>query len=100
MQASFPQDLVPIGASTLLFGISTSCAVFLAIGQTLFNTRLSISPSRVVPADVVTRVVSVGATSVRLAVGANEIPAVLQVYSKAVTQVFVCVLNPRLDTKE
>ena len=99
MQASLPQDLVPIGATTLLSGISTSCAIFLSMGQTLFNARLSNNLSHVVPADVVTRVVSVGATSVRSVVGANDLPAVLQAYSKAITQVFVCILNPRLDTK-
>ncbi|KAK2592796.1 hypothetical protein QQS21_009500 [Conoideocrella luteorostrata] len=32
MQSSLPQDLVPIGASTLLAVISTSCAIFIAIG--------------------------------------------------------------------
>ena len=99
MQASLPQDLVPIGATTLLAGISTSCAIFLSIGQTLFNARLSTDLSHVVPADVVTRVVSVGATSVRSVVGANDLPAVLQAYSKTVTQVFVCILNLRLETQ-
>ena len=99
MQASLPQDLVPIGATTLLFGISTSCAVFLSIGQTLFNDRLSINLSQVVPADVVTKIMSVGATSVRSVVSASDLSAVLQAYSKAVTQVFVCIRKPRLDTQ-
>lgn len=90
MQASLPQDLVPIGATTLLFGISTSCAVFLSIGQAVFTDRLSIELSRVVPADVVSKVASVGATSVRSVVSVSDLPAVLQAYSNAVTQVFVC----------
>ena len=93
MQASLPQDLVPIGATTLLFGISTSCAVFLSIGQAVFADRLSINLSQVVPADVVNKVASVGATSVRSVVSARDLPAVLQAYSNAVTQVFVCILN-------
>ena len=99
MQASLPQDLVPIGATTLLFGISTSCAVFLSIGQAVFNDRLSTYLSQVVTAEVVTRVVSVGATRVRSVVGASDLSAVLQAYSNAVTQVFVCIPKPCLDTK-
>ena len=99
MQASLPQDLVPIGATTLLFGISTSCAVFLSIGQTLFNARLSTNLSQLVPAAVARKVESVGATSVRSVVSAGDLPAVLQAYSTAVTQVFVCVLKARLGTK-
>ena len=70
--------------------------MFLSIGQTLFNARLSINLSKVVPAEVVTKVVSVGATSVRSVVSASDLPAVLQAYSKAVTQVFVCILKSRL----
>ena len=93
MQASLPQDLVPIGATTLLFGISTSCAVFLSIGQAVFADRISINLSQVVPADVVSKVVSVGATSIRSVVSASDLPAVLQAYSNAVTQVFVCILS-------
>ena len=59
--------------------------MFLSIGQTLFNERLVIKLSKVVTADVVAKVESFGATSVRSVVGASDLPAVLQSYSKAVT---------------
>ena len=98
MQTSLPQDLVPIGATTLLFGISTSCAIFLSIDQAVFADHLSIELSQVVPSDVVGKVASVGATSVRSVVSATELPAVLQAYSNAVTQVFVYILKPLLDS--
>ncbi|KAM0798244.1 hypothetical protein BDR22DRAFT_913968 [Usnea florida] len=88
MQASLPQDLVPIGATTLLFGISTSCAIFLSIGQTLFNSRLSTNLSQVVPPDIARKVMSVGATNVRSVVSSGDLTAVLQAYSNAVTQIF------------
>ena len=89
MQASLPRDLVPIGATTLLFGISTSCAVFLAIGQAVFETRLSAQLSQVVPADVVARVLSVGATDIRSVVSSQNLPGVINAYSSAVTQLWV-----------
>ena len=89
MQASLPQDLVPIGATTLLFTISTSCSVFLSIGQAIFNDRLSVNLLQVVSADVVKRVTSVGATSIRSVVDVADLPAVIGAYSKAATQVFV-----------
>ncbi|KAF2478181.1 MFS general substrate transporter [Lindgomyces ingoldianus] len=87
-QASLPQDLVPIGATTLLFGISASCAVFLAVGQAVFQERLMNDLSQVVSEKVVKDVISVGATQVREVVSAQDLPVVLNAYSKAVTQVF------------
>ncbi|PQE28116.1 Major facilitator superfamily domain general substrate transporter protein [Rutstroemia sp. NJR-2017a BBW] len=89
MQASLPADLVPIGATTLLFGISMSCAVFLAIGQAVFQQRLQIDLENVVSQNVTRAVISAGATRIRSIVSADELPAVLQAYSKAVTQVFL-----------
>ena len=90
MQASLPQALIPIGATTLLFAISTSCTIFLSIGQAVFNDRLSTNLHQVVPADVINNVTSVGATKIRSVVESSDLPAVVQAYSDAVTQVFVC----------
>lgn len=92
VQASLPPDLVPIGATTLLFVISASCAVFLAVGQAVFQDRLLSNLSQVVPAHVTNAVISVGATSVRLVVSTQDLASVLRAYSDAVTQVFVCIL--------
>lgn len=89
MQASLPADLVPIGATTLLFGISTSCSVFLAIGEAVFQQRLQVNLENVVSRDVTNAVISAGATQIRSIVSADELPVVLRAYSKAVTQVFV-----------
>lgn len=89
MQASLPPELVPIGATTLLFAISTSCAVFLSVGQAIFSDRLTTSLSQHFPPEVVTKVASVGATSIRSVVSLGDLPAVLRAYSDAITQVFV-----------
>ena len=90
MQASLPQDLVPIGATTLLFGISTSCAVFLAIGQSVIISRLGSELSSVLPANTVEAVISMGATNFRSILDNSVLPGVINAYSKATTQVWVC----------
>ena len=90
MQASLPADLVPVGTTTLVLGTAGSCAAFLAIGQALFQTRLSSMLSGVVPADMVAAIASAGATNLRSVVSLEQLPTVLRVYSMAVTEVFVC----------
>lgn len=89
VQASLPPELVPLGATTFLFIISASCAIFLAIGEAIFQARLAKNLTHVVPSALVEQIVSVGATSVRSVVPTNDLPAVIVAYSKAVTQVFV-----------
>ncbi|KAF1940885.1 MFS general substrate transporter [Clathrospora elynae] len=88
MQASLPMDLVPLGASNLLMVISTSCAIFLAIGQAVFQDRLAMNLSGVVSPDTVNELVSVGATRIREVTSTIDLPAVLRAYSDATTQVF------------
>ncbi|XXH01735.1 hypothetical protein Hte_008096 [Hypoxylon texense] len=89
MQSSLPQDLVPLGSSTLLSVISTSCAIYLAIGQTVFQGRLQTNLGTVVSNDVVEEIINSGVTSVRSLIDASELPMVIQKYSLSVTQVFV-----------
>ncbi|XDG05654.1 hypothetical protein ABKA04_005269 [Annulohypoxylon sp. FPYF3050] len=89
MQSSLPQDLVPLGSTTLLTIISTSCAVFMAIGQTVFQKRLQVNLGDVVPEHVVQDIINSGVTNLRSLVSASELPMVIQEYSKSVTQVFV-----------
>lgn len=91
MQSSLPQDLVPLGSSTLLSVISTSCAIFLAIGQTVFQGRLQANLSTVVSNDVVDEIINSGVTKVGSLVDASELPTVIQKYSLSVTQVFVSI---------
>ncbi|KAI1409702.1 MFS general substrate transporter [Hypoxylon sp. FL1857] len=88
MQSSLPQDLVPLGATTLLAIISTSCAVFMAIGQTVFLKRLQVNIGAVAPESVVNEIINSGVTDVASLVDAVELPIVIQKYSLSVTQVF------------
>ncbi|ROV99110.1 hypothetical protein VMCG_06591 [Cytospora schulzeri] len=88
MQSSLPQDLVPLGSSVLLSVISTSCAIFMAIGQTVFQKQLQVNLGAVVSDDVVNEIINSGVTNVATLVDAAELPAVIGKYSLSVTQVF------------
>ncbi|OTA84584.1 hypothetical protein M434DRAFT_16391 [Hypoxylon sp. CO27-5] len=88
MQSSLPQDLVPLGATTLLTIISTSCAIFMAIGQAVFLKRLQVNIGAVAPENVVNQIINSGVTDVASLVDVAELPVVIQKYSLSVTQVF------------
>lgn len=90
VQASLPPGLVPVGDNTLLSGTSTSCAVFLAACQSVFQERLVHHLARVVPADTVKEVLSVGTIQVLSVVSLQQMMTVIRTYSSAVTEVFVC----------
>ncbi|KAI1842438.1 hypothetical protein JX266_011333 [Neoarthrinium moseri] len=70
MQTSLPQDLVPLGASTLLSVISTSCAIFMAIGQARDD------------------IIDSGVTHLDTLVDPSILRDVVDKYSLSVTQVF------------
>jgi hypothetical protein len=90
MQASLPKELVPIGASSLMMFLSAACAIFLAIGQSIFQDRLrgNLFHAKVSP-DVIDRLVSVGATNFRPLVSSMDLPNVIDAYSKSIAEVFV-----------
>lgn len=91
MQASLPRELVPIGAATLLMIISTSCSIFLALGQAIFQAALKTNLAPVVSSNVTEAIISVGATNIGSVIDASDLPSVVQAYGKAVTQVFVSI---------
>ncbi|PVH97412.1 MFS general substrate transporter [Periconia macrospinosa] len=88
MQASLPKDLVPLGATNLLTIMSTSCAIFLGIGQAVFEDRLNYHLSRAVDTEIAQKIISVGATRVREVIGTADLAVILGTYSRAITQVF------------
>lgn len=99
MQASLPQALVPLGATSVLTVISTSCAIFLAVGQAIFTDRIQANLPATVSSNLRTQLASsVGATSIRNLVTPAELPGVLAAYSKSITQVWVSYI--KMDRKE
>ena len=90
MQTSLPPELAPTGSSNLLMFVSTSCSVFLVIGQALFQKRLDVNLSAVLPSSLVEKIISAGATNFRSIVPASvDLSAVVAAYGKSVTEVFV-----------
>jgi MFS family permease len=89
MQSSLPQDLVPVGSSTLLSVISTSCSIFMAIGQAVFQRQLQVNLGGVIPSHMVDNIIDSGVTTVASQVDVSVLPAVIEKYSLSVTQVFV-----------
>ncbi|KAI1145158.1 hypothetical protein F4825DRAFT_457795 [Nemania diffusa] len=89
MQTSLPPELAPTGSSNLLMFVSTSCSVFLAIGQLVFQKRLETNLSSVVPPNVVSDIISAGATNFRSVLPPSaDVSATVQAYGKSVTQTF------------
>jgi len=66
-----------------------SGAVFLAIGQAVFNDRLYKNVGQVVSRTVVNEINSAGATGFRSVTDVTDLPIVLEAYSRTITQVFV-----------
>ncbi|KAK4234572.1 putative HC-toxin efflux carrier [Achaetomium macrosporum] len=88
MQSSLPQDLVPIGATTVLTVISLSCSIYMAIGQAVFQRQLQVNLEGVVGSDMVSSIINSGVTSVGSLVDASALPTFIEKYSLSVTQVF------------
>ncbi|KAK4169836.1 putative HC-toxin efflux carrier [Cladorrhinum sp. PSN259] len=88
MQASLPQDLVPLGSSTLLAVISTSCAIFAAIGQAVFQRELKVNLGKVVSDEVVERIIDSGVTDIGKIVAPDVLRRVIDEYSESVTNTF------------
>jgi hypothetical protein len=99
MQASLPKDLVPIGATNLLMVISTSCAVFLSVGQTVFQEQLDANLSFVLEPSLVRSLTQGGVNSIRALVSSDNLPVVLRAYSNSTTHVFVSCQYYNVDTR-
>jgi hypothetical protein len=90
MQSSLPPELVPTGSSNLLMFVSTSCSIFLAIGQAIFQKRLEVNLSAILPSTLVEEIVSAGATNFQSLVPPSvNLSSVVEAYSRSITQVFV-----------
>ncbi|KAI4596090.1 hypothetical protein KJ359_006384 [Pestalotiopsis sp. 9143b] len=88
MQSSLPQDLVPLGSSTLLSVISTSCAIFMAVGQAIFQRQLEHNLGDILPEDAVTKIIDSGVTDLSSLVDPSMLREAVDIYSLSVTQIF------------
>ena len=88
MQSSLKSDLVPIGSTTLVFGMSVSCAVFLAVGQAIFQSRLLQNLEMAFSEQDAHAIISAGASQAQY-FGSSSNHAVANAYSNAIADVFV-----------
>ncbi|OTA60393.1 MFS general substrate transporter [Hypoxylon sp. EC38] len=90
VQTSLPPELAPTGSSNLLMFVSTSCSVFLALGQLTFQKRLEVNLSTVVSSDIIQDIISAGATNFKSELPASaDISAVVREYGRSINQVFL-----------
>ncbi|KAF7531234.1 hypothetical protein G7054_g9080 [Neopestalotiopsis clavispora] len=90
VQTVLSRDKAPIGSTTLTFVQITSCAVFLAIGQQIFQSQLvkSLQDSSLTSAEV-RQVMDAGAALARKAVSPDHVHDLVHAYSSALCQTFL-----------
>ncbi|KAI1419549.1 efflux pump [Xylaria sp. FL1777] len=88
VQAILAPHLVPIGMSLIVFSQTFGGSVFLTVANVLFTSELREALSELVPQVSADLIISTGATSFRSVVPVEDIPMVLQAYSKAISAAF------------
>lgn len=89
VQATLSLDFVHIGSTTLLFAMSISCAVCLAVGQAVFQAQLSNYLAEVVPEKTAHAILTAGVSQVKSVVKPEDYARVVKEYSNALTDIFV-----------
>ncbi|KAK5129720.1 hypothetical protein LTR08_002931 [Meristemomyces frigidus] len=80
---------VPMGVSLMFFCQQLGGAIFISVGQNVFESKLVSELIRLVPDLSPEEIVNTGATDLRRIVSPQDLPAVLEVYNSALRQVFV-----------
>lgn len=88
LQAVLPPDLIPIASTTLLFAMTASCSILLAVGQAIFQAFLTGNLLRVVSPAETDQLIAVGAADVNAAIRPADRDAVIAAYNSALTDVF------------
>jgi hypothetical protein len=88
VQTHLPPATVPIGQAFLIFLQTFGGAFFLAISQTLFNSSLVEALRKYAGGVNAQAVIVAGASGVRDAVSAQDLPSVLRSYNEAVNHEF------------
>ncbi|KAJ7055580.1 DHA14-like major facilitator [Mycena amicta] len=79
---------VPIGTSIIMFANTLGGALFISIGQNVFTNKLASGLVARVPGINPALILSAGATSLKSAVSAQDLPAVLLAYNDALIAAF------------
>lgn len=87
--AVLPQEEISIGNGIVTFFQFLGGAIFLAISESLFTSKLLTALATHAPQVNVHVVVAAGAAAVNKVVGTNDLPGVLQAYNEAILVCFV-----------
>ena len=87
-QNVLPRADVPLGVALMFFMQQLGGAVFLAVGQNIFSSRVVDSLSGVAGLDTEV-IVNTGATALRTTVPSDQLDTVISAYSYALTRVFI-----------
>ena len=87
--AVLPQEEISVGNGIVVFFQFLGGAIFLAINESLFTSKLLTALATYAPQVNAQTVVAAGAAGVRRVVGASDLPDVLEAYNEAILVCFV-----------
>jgi hypothetical protein len=87
-QTALKKEDVPSGTAIVLFGQTLGGAIFVSVGQNVFQNQLLTNFAKYAPDQDATKLISAGATMIRSFVSGDDLHHVLTAYNAAVTQTF------------
>ncbi|KAJ7227691.1 putative MFS multidrug transporter [Mycena rebaudengoi] len=87
-QTGLPLSDVPIGTALIMFAQTLGCALFVSVGQNVFQNKLLSGLVSSVPGINPDSVLQIGATSLQHTIDPKFLPDVLFVYNKAIASAF------------
>lgn len=93
IQIVLPLDEVAIGTAAVVAFQSLGGAIFVSVGNTILqNTLLSAADNNALPGIDIQAVIDAGASEFRNMVTTDQLPALLQVYNRALQKVFIAAI--------
>lgn len=86
VQTALPTADVPIGTAIMMFAQTLGGALFISVGQNVFQNQLLKNLAKVVPGLNPAIVLATGATEIKDKIPAQFLPGVLHAYNGALTQ--------------
>ncbi|CAI7601261.1 unnamed protein product [Penicillium glandicola] len=88
VQNVLPDGDIPTGTAVIIFAQTLGGAVFISVGQNIFQNQFAHVMHMEDPSVDVATVLSAGTTTLRKHLPAEQLPAVLKSYNSAITQAF------------
>lgn len=82
-----PAD-VPSGTAMVIFAQTLGGAIFISVGQNIFQNQLLANFAKYAPSELVAELIAAGATKIRYVVTGDNLHNVLLAYNAAITQTF------------